>query len=495
MDSAGRTTCRPLARPLSLTWASEVNSIARESNPVGVGSIPMETQPTEEVDVVVIGLGPAGETIGGRLAEAGLKVVGVEASLVGGECPYWGCVPSKMMIRAANLLAESRRVGELAGSSTTSADWAPVAARIRDQATDNWDDTVAVDRFVGKGGHFVRGRAVITAPKTVTVDEQTFVASKGIVVATGTLAGIPPIAGLADTPYWTNHDIVEAKELPTSLLILGGGAIGTELAQVMARFGVTVSVIEGESRLLPRNEPEVGALLQEVFEAEGISVHTGQFASGISFGNDEFTITLPDGTAITGEKLLVATGRQTFLDDLGVTALGLDEGLKFLKTDGRQRVVEGLWAVGDIAGDGLFTHLATRQADVATDDILGLNPDPLNLEALSAVTFTDPEIGTVGVTEAEAREQGVNVSVGFKPVGHTARGWLHSVGNEGFIKIIIDNDSDSIIGATSVGPVGGEVLGLLALAVHAKIPVSTVRSMIYAYPTFHKGIEDALKEV
>ena len=453
------------------------------------------------VDVIVIGLGPAGETVGGQLAEAGLNVVGIEGGLVGGECPYWGCVPSKMMIRAADLLAESRRVAELAGSSTTTPDWAPVARRIREQATDNWDDTVAVDRFVGKGGTFVRGYAKITAPGTVEVNGDTYVASKGIVVATGTLAAVPPLPGLADTPFWTNHQIVQTEVLPASMLVLGGGAIGAELAQVAARFGVKVTVIEGADRLLPRNEPEAGAVLQEVFEAEGIAVHTGQFASEVTHdaaangGVGEFAISMPDGTVVTGEKLLVATGRQTFLKELGVAALGLSEDLRFFDVDGHQRVIDGVWAVGDIAGDGMFTHLATRQASIAADDILGNETEPLNLDALSAVTFTDPEIGAVGLTEAEAREKGINVAVVNKAVAHTARGWLHSVGNEGFIKIVIDADADVVVGATSAGPNGGEVLGFLSLAVHAKIPVPTLRSMIYAYPTFHKGIEDALNEL
>ncbi len=284
------------------------------------------------------------------------------------------------------------------------------------------------------------------------VNRDVFVATKGIVIATGTLAAVPPIPGLADTPYWTNHHIVETKELPESLLILGGGAIGSELAQVMSRFGVKVTVIEGMDRLLPRNEPEAGEVLAGVFADEGIDVHTGQFASGVSYADEEFTVTMADGTEHKGEKLLVAAGRRTFLDQLGVSSLGIEPTSPFLKTDDRQRVIDGLWAVGDIAGDGLFTHLATRQAAVAAADILGQDPEPLNLDALSAVTFTDPEIGAVGLTEADARAKGLNVAVAFKPVGHTARGWLHSTGNEGFIKIVVDQDRGIVVGATSADP-------------------------------------------
>jgi len=448
-----------------------------------------------EVDVIVVGMGPAGESVGGQLAEAGLDVVGIEGGLVGGECPYWGCVPSKMMIRAANLIAESRRVGKLAGSSTTTPEWSVVADRIRDHATDDWDDTVAVDRFVNKGGTFVRGYAKIVGTDRVEVAGLLYQARTGIVVATGTRAEVPPIPGLADTPFWTNHEIMEAKELPETMLVLGGGAIGSEISQVMARFGVKVTLIEGAERLLPRNEPEAGDLLKEVFESEGIDVRTGQFALQVSHEDEIFTVSMPDGTELTGERLLVATGRQTFLRELGVETLGLDPDARFLTTTCNQRVRPGVWAVGDIAGDGLFTHLGTRQADVAVADILGNQVESLNLDALSAVTFTDPEVGAVGLTEAEARERGVAVHTAFKLVGHTARGWLHSAGNEGFIKLVADANEQILVGATSVGPVGGEVLGLLALAIHAKIPLETLRSMIYAYPTFHKGVEDALKEL
>lgn len=445
-------------------------------------------------DVIVIGMGPAGEVVGGTAAEAGLNVIGIEGGLVGGECPYWGCIPSKMMIRAADLLAEARRVADLSGSSTVTPDWGPVAKRIMDQATDNWDDTVAVDRFVGKGGNFVRGYATITGPGQVEVDGQTYKAPK-LVIATGTLADVPPIPGLADTPFWTNHDMMQAKELPESMIVLGGGPIGAELAEVMARFGVTVSVVEGADRLLPRNEPEAGEVLAEVFAAEGIAVHTGQFASNVSYADEMFTLTLADGTEVTSEKLLVAAGRKTFLAELGVSHLGIDDSAPYLTVDGKQRVTDGVWAVGDIAGEGLFTHLATRQGSIAAADILGQETEALNLDALPAVTFTDPEVGAVGLTEAEAKDQGINVAVGFKPVGHTARGWLHATGNEGFIKLVADADADILVGATSVGPVGGEVLGLLTLAVHAKIPIATLRNMIYAYPTFHKGVEDALGEL
>ncbi len=453
----------------------------------------------EDVDVIVIGLGPAGEVAAGDLAEAGLSVVGIEAALVGGECPYWGCIPSKMMIRAADALAEARRVDGLAGIATVTPDWTPVADRIRDQATDDWDDTVAVDRFVGKGGTFVRGRAVIAADRTVIVGNRRFRAGRGIVIATGTLAAVPPIEGLADTPYWTNHHATEAKELPDSLVVLGGGAIGLEIGQAMARFGVDVTIVEALDRVLPKGEPEASEAVRAAFEAEGITVRTGHLATKVHHDPDgvdgagRFTVHLADGSVAEGEKLLVAVGRRTFLSELGVEHLGIEPTGPFLTVDGNQRVTDGVWAVGDIAGDGLFTHLGVRQGAIAAADILGRPVEPLNLEALSAVTFTDPEVGSVGLTEAEARDRGIDVAIAVKPVAHTARGWLHQA--DGVIKLVVDRDRQILIGATSVGPHGGEVLGLLSLAVHAQVPIETLRSMIYAYPTFHRGIEDALGEL
>ena len=447
-------------------------------------------------DVIVIGMGPGGESVGGQLGEAGLNVIGIEANLVGGECPYYGCIPSKMMIRAANTLAEVGHVEGLAGSATATPDWAPVAQRIREQATANWDDQIAVDRFVGKGGTFVRGRGVITAPKTVQVGDDTYVASKGIVIATGTQALVPPIPGLEGTPFWTNKEIVQVEELPASMIVLGGGVIGLELGQALSRFGVKVSVVEGQERLLSNFEPEVGDALKETLTNGGIDIHVGQFAESVSHDDSNgFTVTLADGTEVSGEKLLVAVGRKTFLKELGIANLGLDEDSRFMSIDENTQVQDGLWAVGDIAGKGLYTHLALKQADVTVGQILGTEATPVNYDAMAAAVFTDPEIGVVGKTEAEAREAGINVKTAFKPVAHTARGWMHMNGNDGFYKLVVDADKDILVGATSVGPHGGEVLGMLALAVHAEIPIATLRSMTYAYPTFYKGVEDTLNDL
>ena len=467
-----------------------------------------------DVDVVVIGMGPGGEEVAGKLAEAGLRVVGIDSGLVGGECPYWGCVPSKMMIRAADLLAEARRIPGVAGNATVQPDWAPVAARIRAEATDNWDDTVAVDRFVGKGGTFVRGKGRLVTSDIVEVGGVQYRAARGIVIATGTTAAVPPISGLADTPYWTNHQAIEVETLPASLIVLGGGAIGAELTQVFARFGVSVTIVEAAPRLVPLEEPEAGALLAEIFQHEGITVVTGTGAAEISHDGAEFHVRLADGRVLDSEKLLVATGRRVDLAGVGADVLGVDTKGRSLPVDDRLRIVTDgtaagpggstasstdgsarVWAVGDIAGKGAFTHIAMYQAGIVIADILGQEHFAADYKALSRVTFTDPEIGSVGLTQQGAVDAGLDVAVGIVNVPSTARGWLHKTGNEGFIKVVADRERDVLVGATAMGPNGGEVLGLLALAVHAEIPIAQLRSMIYAYPTFHRGIEDAIRNL
>jgi pyruvate/2-oxoglutarate dehydrogenase complex dihydrolipoamide dehydrogenase (E3) component len=445
-------------------------------------------------DIAVIGMGPGGEHVAGTLAERGLLVLGVDRELVGGECPYWGCVPTKMMVRAADSLAEARRVSTLAGTvGAVVPDWGPVAQRIRAEATDTWDDTVAVDRFTGKGGVFVRGTGRVVSPTEVDVDGIRYAVRRGVVVATGGTAAIPPIPGLAQAGYWTNRHVVEATVLPDSIVILGGGAIGCELGQVLARFGVDVSIVEAAPRLLPLEEPETGEILAEVLAAEGIDVRTGVAAARVDGAAGRgVVVRLADGTEVTAERVLVATGRRADPSAVGLAAVGVPLDARAVPVDDRCRVTDGVWAVGDITGKGAFTHVAMYQAGIVIRDMLGEDGPPADYRALPRVTFTDPEVGAVGLTEGQARDQLRNVQVGSTQVPSTARGWMHRVGNEGVIKVVADADRGVLVGATAMGPMGGEVLGALSVAVHAEVPVQTLGSMIYAYPTFHRGIEDAL---
>jgi pyruvate/2-oxoglutarate dehydrogenase complex dihydrolipoamide dehydrogenase (E3) component len=436
-----------------------------------------------DVDVVVIGMGPGGEAVAGSLAAAGLSVVGVENNLVGGECPYWGCIPSKAMVRAADVLAEGLRLPRFAGSAEIEASWAPVASRVR-EVTASWDDSAAAERFTGKGGRLVRGAGRITGPKEVTVGDEVFRARRGVVIATGTAPVVPPIDGLEGTPFWTNREAIEAEKLPESLVVLGGGAIGCELAQVFARFGSRVTVLEAGPRLLGPEEPESSELLRTTFENAGIDVRLNAKAERVRHDGDGFVI----NDDLRAERLLVAVGRRTNLVGLGVGAVGLDESARFIEVDDRLRAADGVWAVGDVTGKGAFTHVADYQARIAARDILGEDGPGADYQALPRVTFTDPEIGAVGLTESQARERYSDVRVHTTDLANNSRGWLHR--GEGFLKLI--EAEGRLVGGTSAGPMGGEILGALAVAVHGEVPVERLRQMIYAYPTFHRAIDAAL---
>jgi len=452
----------------------------------------------ESFDIIVVGMGPGGEHVANTLAERGLRVLGVDHGLLGGECPYWGCIPTKMMVRAADALAEARRVDGLAGSvADVTPDWSLVARRIRDEATDGWDDQVAVERFTQKGGTFLRGTGRVVGPGRVDVDGRPYAAGLGIVVNAGSRAATPPIEGLDKVPFWTNREFAEATALPGSLVVLGGGAIGCELAQVAARFGTTVTVVESAPRLLSPEEPEASERIASVFEREGITVHTGSAASRVTGGDDHVEVTLEDGTVLRADRLLVATGRETDPAAVGLDSVGVPRDAEVAPIDDRCRVAPGVWAIGDLTGKGAFTHVSMYQAAIVIREILGEDGPPADYRAVPRVTFTDPEVATVGLTEAQAqaKDDGVAVTTALTPLGSTTRGWIHGVGGDGFIKLVADPGRGLLVGATVMGPAAGEVIGALAVAVHAEVPLDRLRSMIYAYPTFHRGIEDALAEL
>ncbi|QZY30508.1 dihydrolipoyl dehydrogenase family protein [Nocardioides coralli] len=447
---------------------------------------------TYDVDLVVVGLGPGGEYAAQKLAEEGLDVVGIERDLVGGECPFYGCVPSKMMIRAANALAEARRVGQLAGTASVTPAWEQVARRIDKQATDHWQDDSHAERLEAAGVRIVRGEGTLTGPGTVRVGEDEYVGRRGVVLNVGTSPAVPPVEGLSGTPFWTNREVVRVTELPTSLAVVGGGPIGCELAQVFARFGTEVTLLEMADGLLGGDEPEAGESLARVFADEGIDVRTGVQVDRVEHDGD-FVVHTSDGE-IRVQQLLVAAGRTPNLAGLGLETVGLDPEADSLDVDDRQRLADRLWAVGDITGRGPYTHVSMYQADVVVRDVLG-RPGSADYRAVTHVTFTDPEVGAVGLTEAQARDAGIDVRVGRAELPESSRGWIHQAGAEGLLKLVADADRGVLVGATSVGPSGGEVLGLLALAVHAEVPLERLASMHYAYPTFHRAVDVAVSSL
>jgi pyruvate/2-oxoglutarate dehydrogenase complex dihydrolipoamide dehydrogenase (E3) component len=445
---------------------------------------------TVECDVVVLGLGPGGEHVAIKLARAGLDVMGIEDRLVGGECPYYGCVPSKMMIAAAHMIADVHKVARFGGRAEVEPDWATVARRIREEATDDWDDAVAVKRLEDSGARFHRGRGVLDGPGRVRVGGTTYVARKGVVLNTGTRPAAPPIDGLEGTSYWTNRDAVTVTELPASLVVLGGGPIGCEFAQVFARYGVDVTVVEVADRVIAVEEPEASEAPTKAFIDEGITVLAGATVDSVAHDDDGFTLQV-DGKPVRAEKLLVAAGRQANLDFVGLDTVGLPDDLKVVETDERMRAGERLWAIGDITGKGAYTHVSMYQAAVVVRDALGEDGPWADYRAVPRVTFTEPEVASVGMSEKAARDAGLDVAVSTGDLG--ARGWLAK--EQGVIKLVADRKRGVLVGGCVVAESGGEILSMLEAAVHAEIQVSTLLTMHFAYPTYYRALEHALGEL
>lgn len=417
----------------------------------------------DPVDVIVVGLGAGGEYAARKLAEAGLDVVGVERDLVGGECPFWGCTPSKLLIHSAHR-------GD---------PWSRAADRIR-EANHEWSDHTHVEPLEEAGVRIVKGTGRVTAPGRVEVDGPGGVvleARLGVLLDTGTEPAVPDIDGLAGTPYWTNRDVMRQLDAPASVVVVGGGPIGCELAQTFARFGSEVTLLETADGLLGPEEPEAGEVVERALRADGVDVRTGVDVTRVRHDEDGFAVTV-SGETVGAERLLVATGRE-MNDEVTV--------------DERMRAGERLWAVGDITGHGAYTHVALYQARIAVRDLLGEDGPWADHRAVSRVTFTDPEVGSVGLTEEQAREAGLRVAVGRADVGSSSRGWIAEA--DGVVKVVADADRGVLVGATVVAPAGGEVVGLLTAAVHAEIPVAVLREMHYAYPTFHRAIAAALADL
>jgi pyruvate/2-oxoglutarate dehydrogenase complex dihydrolipoamide dehydrogenase (E3) component len=450
---------------------------------------------SDRCDLIVLGTGVAGAEVAAQAARHGLDVLAIEQRLVGGECPYWGCIPSKAMARAAGVLGEAARAGQLAGKSAVEPDWTIVASRVA-EVSEHWDDARAADRLERSGATLLRGSGQIVGPAEVEVGGRRFAARKGLVIATGTEPAIPSVDGLSGVPYWTNREAVEAGAIPRSLIVLGAGAVGLELAQAFRRFGAEVTVVEAAGHALPMEEPENAAAMDEVLRRDGITLITGTTAAAVAGSEHGVTVELSDGTHVEGERLLVATGRRPDLHSLGVAGLGIDPDAPSVATDENLRAGDGVWAIGDVTGHGEFTHVAYYQAQIAAADILGTEHEPADYTAVPRVTFTDPEVASVGLTEASARARGLDVKVGLLPTRSSDRGWLHGPGADlGVTKVVADADAGVLVGGSVMGPASGEVAAFLALAIRARIPVPLLMEVIYPYPTFTRGVRGALRRL
>jgi pyruvate/2-oxoglutarate dehydrogenase complex dihydrolipoamide dehydrogenase (E3) component len=447
----------------------------------------------QEFDVVCLGGGGAGEAIAGGLEGGGLTLAVIERELVGGECPYWGCMPSKTLLRSGETIKEAERARTLAASRVEwEVDFPKISKRVLWMARD-LDDTRPAAALQSTGATLVRGQGTLVDEKTVEVGGERYVARRAVVIANGSTAAIPPIPGLDSVDYWTNRQATLPRELPISLAVLGGGAIGLELGQAFARFGSKVTIIEAGPRFLGLEEPEVGAALKPHLESDGIELIAGDPCVGVENSDAGVVIKLKSGTRVTAERLLVATGRRANFEAWQAAGLPRTER-GWLKVDpATLEVAPGVYGTGDVTGIGGFTHLAYYHGQVVARRIRGEDARADHV-AVPRVTFTDPEVASVGLSEAAARGQGIDVEVVSTDPAESARGSIHDF-HGGMLKLVGDRRRGVLAGATLMSPRAGEILGELVLAVKVGTPIKTLADVIHPFPAFNRVLGAALGEL
>jgi pyruvate/2-oxoglutarate dehydrogenase complex dihydrolipoamide dehydrogenase (E3) component len=437
-----------------------------------------------EFDVVILGAGPAGEVCAGRLAEAGLEVAITEPHLIGGECSFYACMPSKALLRPGELLAEVRRIPGVSEAVAGELDVQAVLKR-RNEIIHGLDDSHMEPWLTQRGVAIVREAGRLDGERRVQAGDETLVARRAVVVATGTSPLIPPIDGLREAKPWTNREATTAKEVPERLVILGGGVVGVEMAQAYRSFGSQITLIEAADRLLAREELFASEHVEQSLREAGVDVHLGVKAVSVKAAGGEVEVELEAGGPARGDQLLVAIGRRVNTGDLGLESVGLEPG-KPLSVDDSMRANDWLYAIGDVNGRALLTHMWKYHARVAADVILGDEATCLLTDGAQAprVIFTDPQVAAVGYTLAAAQEAGLTVrAADVSTQGNAGASFYGRDTSVGTTRLVVDEDRSVVVGATFTGPEVAEFLQAATIAVVGEVPLQRLFHAVPAFPT------------
>jgi pyruvate/2-oxoglutarate dehydrogenase complex dihydrolipoamide dehydrogenase (E3) component len=450
---------------------------------------------SDRFDTVIVGAGPTGEHAANILLHEGKKIALVERELIGGECGEWACIPTKTLLRPTEVQGEADTV---AGVSHPSFDW-PKIREYRNYMTVNWDDSGRVESYRDRGVTVIKDAGRLAGPGRVEAGDQVL-ETDNVLISTGSSPRIPPIEGLEEAGYWTNREPMEIDELPRSLVILGGGPVGVELAQMFRRFGAAVAVVQHAEHLVEREEPGLSERLARVLAKEGVELHLGRSAKAVRREGEERVVTLDDGSELRAQELVVATGRGPRTGELGLESVGIEPGEHGeIPVDEHCRAADGVWAAGDVTGVALFTHLGKYQARVATANMLG-GEAKADYRAIPRIIFTHPEVAAVGLTEEQAREKGIEVTTAEVELVETiSRPFtyeeLYDGDWGGTLRLIADRERRVLVGAWAVAPLASEWIHQAVLAVRAEVKLDVLRDTIPGFPSYSEGLLMALREL